>query len=381
MPNLTDLAIKNATPPAHGSYTLWDDTLKGFGCRLSPGGAKSFVVLVASGRRKSIGRYGPMTLAKARDTARKLLAEKTLGMVHPERMPWQDAVDDYLAHCERHNRPRTVRDYRRHLALHYRFGRRSVGDITPREVLRNLAKLNDRPGEKEHAFRVGRTFFRWCVRQHIIDRSPMENLLPPPKGTPRERALSPDELKALLTVIKDPGTTFKRIVLLMLLTGQRRGEITGLQWDWIGYTERTITFPSETTKNKRTHTIPLGDWTEAVLYRIPHIDHSPYVFPAARDRVHGTPATVFNGFSKAKKDLDAELANIAPWTLHDLRRTVSSSLAPLGVDQIVVEKLLNHVSGGTQSPIAAIYNRYSYLPEMTEAIERWEHHLAELAKR
>ena len=55
-------------------------------------------------------------------------------------------------------------------------------------------------------------------------------------------------------------------------------------------------------------------------------------------------------------------------------------MASLGIPQIVVEKLLNHVSGGTQSPIAQVYNRHSYLAEMREAIDTYESHLAKLLK-
>lgn len=72
---------------------------------------------------------------------------------------------------------------------------------------------------------------------------------------------------------------------------------------------------------------------------------------------------------------------MAPYRLHDLRQTVSTIMSALGVPQIVVEKLLNHVSGGTQSSIAQVYNRHSYLEEMREAIETYESHLEKLLKR
>ena len=60
---------------------------------------------------------------------------------------------------------------------------------TVRDILKQIAKLNDRPSEKEHAFRIARTFFKWCVSQHLIDRSPMELLEPPGSGKSRERVL------------------------------------------------------------------------------------------------------------------------------------------------------------------------------------------------
>lgn len=378
---LTDAAIRAMKPPPKGYTILWDGSLRGFGCRISQAGTRAFIVLVASGRTKTIGRYDVMSLSKARTKAKEMLAEKTLGRLHPQRYAWQDAVDEFLTDCRKRNRRHTIRDYTRHLATHYPFERRNVADITPREIVRNLNKINNRPTEKEHAFKVGRTFFRWCVRQHIIDRSPMEYIAVPSAPRSRERVLDENELKELLRALQTNETAYKRLVLLLVLTGQRRGEITALEWKWIDRDEKTITFPSSLTKNRRTHTIPYGDMADAVFEAIPRINDNPYVFPASKERVKGKPATTFNGFSKAKVQLDKELENVEPWTLHDLRRTFSSHMAALGVEQIVVEKLLNHVSGGTQSPIAQIYNRYSYMTEMRDAVRKWEGYLQELMKR
>jgi integrase len=160
---------------------------------------------------------------------------------------------------------------------------------------------------------------------------------------------------------------------LLLYTGQRRGEIAHLEWDWIA--ENTITLPSTITKNKRTHTFPYGQAVGDLLESIPRLKDCPYVFPAAKQVSSRT--TVFNGWSRAKTALDAE-CGVTDWTLHDLRRTLSSGMASLGVPQVVVEKLLNHVSGGTQSPIAQVYNRHAYMDEMREAVLKWETHLANL---
>jgi integrase len=138
-----------------------------------------------------------------------------------------------------------------------------------------------------------------------------------------------------------------------------------------------VTLPSWLTKNKRTHTFPIGLEAQSVIKSIPRLLGNPYLFPAARERVKGKPATVFNGFSKAKAAFATE-CGVNGWQLHDLRRTYSSNMAALGIPQIVVEKLLNHVSGGTQSPIAQVYNRYSYMQEMRAAVLKWEAYLASL---
>ena len=84
----------------------------------------------------------------------------------------------------------------------------------------------------------------------------------------------------------------------------------------------------------------------------------------------------FSGFSQSKKNLD-KLLNIAPWTLHDLRRTFATNLAQLDVAPHVIERLLNHVTGQI-SGVAAIYNRAKYFDEMAQAMQQWEARLAEI---
>ena len=101
-----------------------------------------------------------------------------------------------------------------------------------------------------------------------------------------------------------------------------------------------------------------------------------YVFPASRIRNNTT--TTFNGWSKAKSAFDKTLTDVEPWTLHDLRRTFSSSLAALATPIHVTEKLLNHVSGSI-SGVAAIYNRHSYIDEMREALSTYEDFLSKIA--
>ena len=360
---LNDAFIRSAP---EGTY--WDDSLKGFGIRIGKQ-SKTFLVLVASGRRQSIGRYPLMSLADARKKARAILAEKHLGKVHPTHVAFDDAKRDFLADCAKKNKPRTVKDYTRLLNRHLTFGRQSVADIQPRQLIRIWSELSHTPAEKRYAFVTARAFFRWCVRQHIIDRSPMEHMQAPKTSRPRERILVDDELQALWNATA-AKSAFHAIVRLLILTGQRRGEIAQLEWSWLE--DDLCTIPAAVTKNGRTHTFPLSQKAREVIGAVPRFKDNPFVFPAHSKRTEKT--TVFNGWSKPKAALDKKLS-INPWTLHDLRRTFASGMASLGVPQIVVEKLLNHVSGGTQSPIAQVYNRYSYLDEMRAAVLQWDDYL------
>jgi len=138
----------------------------------------------------------------------------------------------------------------------------------------------------------------------------MENLAKPPVGPSRERVLSDDELRAVYKAAYARTSGFHRLICLLIHTGGRRGEITALEWAYIG--PDVITVPGAVTKNRRRHTIPLGPRTKALLDSFPRIEGSPYVFPAAREQVRGKPSTVMTGYSAPKRAFDKQ-CGITGW--------------------------------------------------------------------
>jgi len=119
----------------------------------------------------------------------------------------------------------------------------------------------------------------------------------------------------------------------------------------------------------------------SVLASITRWKDDPYVFPAARTVSDNT--TAFKGWSKVKAAFDRELEEkgyiVAPWTLHDLRRTLRTKWAELGIIREVAKKYINDVSG-TNSGIEAIYNRAKYKEPMRAAVMLLESHLAGLLR-
>jgi integrase len=375
---LTDIAIRRLPKPEKGTVTYWDRNTKGLGLRISQGGAKTFIVLVGSGKRHKIGRYPNVSLQVARVATKRTLGEVALGKYLPKTISFEDAKTLFLDAAAQRNRPRTVADYRRLLTRHFPFGRRQLGDISTQDIATRIERIKDAPFEASHALVAAKVFFRWLQRRGHIQNDPCSALQAPTRLVARERVLSDKELgEVLAKAILEPFP-FGPIVMLLILTGQRRGEIASLQWTYIDTKARSITLPAAVTKNRRQHTFPFGDAVAEILETVPR--QSDFLFPASRDHVRGKPTTVFNGWPKSKANFDKKLESVAPWTLHDLRRTFSSSLAALGVAQVVVEKLLNHVSGGALSPIAQVYNRHSYMNEMRTAVADWEAKLASLAK-
>ena len=377
---ITDLAVRKIAPPEKGQRTIWDKSLPNFGLRISQGGTRSWVVQHGPTRQlTTIGRYPLISVAVARVEAKRILAERTLGKTRPVSITYDEALKQFLAACEQKNKPRTVEDYKRLLNLHFKFGKTQLSAITSQEIMRRIDRLKTTPSEQSHAFVALKIFLRWTVKHRMLERSPIELMTVPSRQGGRERTLAKEEIAAVYKAARLTPYPYGTIVQLLLLTGQRRGEIAALQWSWIDRAGKTITLPSSITKNGRQHTFPYGHEVDTVLETIPV--QGDLLFPASRTNVRGIPTTIFNSWGKSKALLDATIADggtaIPTWTLHDLRRTFATNLAALQSPVHVTEKLLNHVSG-TVSGVAAIYNRHSYMDEMRESVTKWEEWLSAL---
>lgn len=384
---LTDATIRSLPAPARGQVTYTDDTLAGFGVRVSQGGCKSFVLVHGPRReRTTLGRYPIISLSQARDKAKVLLAEQTLGTASTSKIKFDEAKEAFLTECRRKNRPRTVKDYGRLLRSHFAFGRTPIGDITRLEISRKLDKLDDTPAEQNYAFRVIRRFFNFCIQKGHLGVSPCAGMRSPTSTRPRTRVLSDAELKAIWDACCQAeqrtnviGTSplpahFPQIVKLLILTGQRRGEIAALQGNYCDLsseTESTITLPATLTKNRRQHHFPIGNMARTILLAVAVKASNAMLFPA-----RGKPHKPHNGWSNGKKTLD-ELSGVSGWTLHDLRRTFRTNLSRIGVRPHIAERLVNHVS--SRSEMELVYDQHTYLPEMRDAIDRRERQLTSLA--
>ncbi len=368
---LTDVSIRTLKLPQKGQRTYFDEVLPNFGCRVSQGGTRSFVVQLGVDRQLvTIGRYPLISLAEAREIAKRLLAERTLGKFRPHSISFDEAVDLFLSICEQKNKPRTVQDYRRILKRHFPFGHKRLSEIQPQEINHRIDRLRKTPSEQNHTIATIKIFFRWAARRRYVDRSPCEGLQTL-KRPARRRVLADWELMAVYRAAGELGYPFGSIVQLCILTGQRRSEIAWLRRSYI--VRGTITLPPSLAKNNREHTFPLGAMAGAVIDNASSF--ADLVFAGARGE------RVFSDWGKQKNGLDAILVaqgcELEHWTLHDLRRTFASGLAALDVRIEVIEKLLNHVSG-IFGGVTGIYQRHSYMDEMRNAVALWEQHLTSL---
>jgi integrase len=358
--DLSDAGLRSFAVPQRGTVDYWDTKLPGFGCRVSQGGAKTFILKLHNSR-KAIGRYPLISLSEARTEAKRLLAEKTLGKLRPHSITFPVAVEEFLEEKATRRRPITVADHKRHLGLLGFKG--PLADIGPDDLTRKMKSLAR--SEFNHRLSCAKTFFTWAQKKRYIVDNPTAGFTPH-SIVSRSRVLTDDELRAVWNAAEEAEGHFGVIVRLLILTGMRRGECAALQTSWIH--DSTIVLPKEATKNGREHVFPIEALATSILASALPSDASTRLFPA-----RGKSETPFNGWSKGKVALD-KLASIAPWTLHDLRRTFATNLAKMGVAPHIVERLINHVTG-TISGVAAIYNRHAYMDEMRAAIVAWEKRL------
>ena len=371
---LTDLTIRALKSDAQVDYG--DTKTPGFGIRVGKN-TKAFIAKV-NNRRITIGKYPAISLQSAR---REALAHKSRQKADRSKSPrLAEAVETFLTtYCAARNRPRVVNERGRILRKHFvaALGNTSLAEITDEDIGEILEELLDTPSEANHAFKEARTFFRWATKppRRFIPVSPLQGMEMPSKEKRRRRVLLDGELISVWRAAQRKGYPFGTIVQLLLLSGQRRGEIAWLHQSWINERERLITLPGEFTKNKLDHVFPYGDLTAQVLEAVPRSNRSPLLFPSVR-----SDERPFSGWSKSKSELESR-PPIRPWTLHDLRRTYSTRLGELNIPQRVNDRLLNHISEGEISPLGQIYNLATYLPQMREAVSFFDNHFQQLLAR
>ncbi len=407
---LTDLALRRLVPPAGQRIELWDAYIEGFGFRSTKHGQGSFFVMYrvdGRQRRQTLGRFPAMTLEDARQQARDALTKARNGIdpaierdlkaemeTRRKARTVEGAVRDFIALYPRY-RPSTRAEVERLLRREVLplIGPLPVSDVTRRDVARLVNVVADR-GSGTTANRLLsylQAFFRWLVERGELEATPCVNLGKPTPERSRDRVLDDAELATIWRAADAMATPFVRLVQLLILTGQRRGEVAAIRPCDVDLKASVWTLPREFTKSDRVHVVPLSRPAVEILDCMLRPAKAE---PPAADALLFTPARMWlakgdamramSGWTKLKTALDAKAAELAgdplaPWTLHDLRRTVASGMAGLAVAPHVVERLLNHSSGAIRG-VAAIYNRHSYQPEMRAAVESWAKHVGGLKR-
>jgi integrase len=389
--NLTAKAVAVLVLPAGKDDVIhFDDRLAGFGYRLRRGGGgevrRSWVAQYrrAGGtRRVLLGSAEVLNAEKARAAATKVLAEVALGRDpqadridrrEKDQLTMRGVVDEYLSARQPTLRQRTFTEVRRYLTGRYFRPLHGIpiDKITRKDIAARLVTITRESGSitAARARATLGTFYTWCLRMGLVEHNPTIGVIQPEDTKGRSRVLSDAELATVWVAGDDD---FGKIVKLLVLTGCRRQEVGGMRWSELDAEAGTWTIPAERSKNGRAHELPLPPDAWDIINGVPPM--------ASRDQLFGTRAPGgFVYWSEGKRRLNARLgAAVAPFVLHDLRRTVATRMADLGVQPHIIEQILNHQSGHKAGP-AGIYNRSSYDREVRAALALWADHVRVLVE-
>lgn len=377
---------------------LWDNDIKGFGAKTTKSGAVSYILQFRMGgreartRRCTIGSHGsPWTPTTAREEALRLslLIAQGVDPVEVEKQRRREAVDlAFDNYAERFERSCVGRGWkllvRRSLLIHSApvLKSKPLTKITRADIVAVFDQMPEgQVANRRNVFAVLRRMFRWAVSRGDIDRSPMEGMETPPAVKARDRWLSDQELALVWKHAPDTHPCFGPIVRLLIVTGQRREEVSSLAWEELDQSERMWTLPGDRAKNGEPNRIPLNDLAMSVLDSAAGRATWP-----KRGKVFATSTGGgFTGYHKGKEKLDRLIAvdrgeALQPWRLHDLRRTLATGFQRLGVRFEVTEAVLNHV-GGSRAGVAGIYQRHDWKAEKRDAMDLWNDHIVSALAR
>jgi integrase len=364
----------------------FDDALPGFGLRLRRGsGGKVLRSWVAQykragqTRRVRLGSADVLSPGKAREAAKQVLAKVAQGddpqaerveRRAKDRLTLRAVVADFLADKKEAVRPRTMGELTRYLTgSHFKLLHgMPVDTVSRKDIAGRLMVIKREHGSvtAQRARTALSSMYIWAMRQGLVENNPTINAGDLPTSKPRERVLADQELVKIWNACDRPYG-YDRIVRLLILTGARRQEVGSITWDEIE--DGVWTIPADRTKNGRAHALPLMSMATDIIKSVPNV--------VGRAQLFGTRGTGFGGWSRCKEDLDKR-CGVADWRLHDIRRTVATRMADLGVLPHVIEAALNHYSGH-RAGVAGVYNKSPYEREVRAALALWEDRIRSLA--
>jgi integrase len=404
--DFTDRFLKSIRPTSPGKRAIFFDAqIPGFGIRVterSTDECKGSFVLVtrypgsSNPAPRRIGDYPVMSLAEAREVAREWRRDIAKGIDPKEkaaeagrekqRLRANTFGAAFATFAEDHLKTlRTGAVVEAQVRKHVfpTLENRPMREIKRAEISALIKQLKkNAPVGANRILAYVKKFFLWAIENDLVDDSPAASIKRPTseKDRGRDRVLNDWEIRAFWLSCGEMGA-FGRAFRFMLATGQRRSEVGAATWSEIDKGEASWTLGKARTKAKRLHDVPLSALSLSIIDDCPKL--GDFVFASGRTgnahegRDSGPVALA--GWSKAKERLDELMLKHLKdgeeepeeWRLHDLRRTAATHMAKLGVDRLVISKILNHAEGG----VTKTYDRHRYDVEKRAALDRWALHL------
>lgn len=410
---LTDTQLRNLKGNGE-RYELPDPGAPGLALRVSAKGQKTWTVVyrvrgsgevsgervakLAGGKRRlTLGEYPSVGLADARAKAAEIKRLARSGIDAGDNTGNQEdsqtsvpvvaeLIDRYVSDHLRRNGLRAGSNAEKQLRLHVSgaWSTKPVVSITRADLVLLLEKVRIpfevevRDGDKVELRKRGgpgaaaevrkwtRAMFQFAVEAGLLPDNPFADVKNRDKQRSRDRVLSMPELAAVWEAAGAMGYPWGPYYRLILLTGDRRGEWAKAQWHWLDGERERLEIPAAQYKTGKAQVVPLSSQARAIIREMPRGDLGPFLFSSDGG------ATPVSGFSKAKARLERHLAkaghgDMAPWVVHDLRRSMATHMERIGVPPHVIEVCLGHVLKG----VAGTYRHYGYLPQKTAALQDW----------
>jgi integrase len=395
---LTDRLLKsNSLLPDDDTnrITVWDKKVNGFGVRVSSTGTISFFVRYRAhgkNRRYTIGKFPQLSLQEARGKALEIKAHAMEG-VDPMDVEEKHSYDSFRSlvesfwtdYAEQQLADATLREYRRIIDKHIlpEFGEMDPEDITKyhvRSLMNDVVQdASERKCETVDEDCKGHRMAN-CVKKVLSSifsntdqdlDNPCRKVNNLKENGPRKNPLSEDQIRTLWNVLDTEQLVLASYIRILLLTGQRRGETSRMKWDHIE--DDIWTIPAEDAKNGERHKVPLSSFAVEILENLkPMTVDSIWVFqsPSSQNDEH------INSFSRSTERIREKTGFTKEnFRIHDLRSTVRTYLAELGVRKEIADRIQNHSIQGVSDKH---YDAYRYVPEKQEALEKWANRLREI---
>ena len=383
--DLNDRYLRNLQAPENGRMEVSDIKRKGLRFRLSSKGNAVWMyekrVKGGMKRKHTLGAWPAVTLSDARATALEIEAEAAKGVdritiaevsklaeeaARAGLSTIQQVIDTYDKLHLTNLRTGVERKRVIERALSKHLGK-SIADLTRKDI-QEAVDAKAMEGHKIYANRIRGMLLaltNWAWERGYVENPIGIGISKATREVARDRVLSISEIQQIWEVTFRMGNLWGPMLRLLLLTGQRRGEIARLRWEEINLETGQITKPGSQTKNGKPQITHLSHPAILELEALGN-DATGYLFTT-------TGKTPVSGFSPMKRTLDKLLGDdFTPWRIHDIRTAMATALANAGEPETVVDRILNHVaSGSAPSAVARVYNQAEQLPQRAKALDKW----------